>query len=71
MGEIYDITRFTAGFHDANVYYNNPMEYIANERDPELLWGKQVRHALRIWDGFAHDRPVSARVLPSYIGGHD
>ena len=36
MGEIYDITRFSAGFHDANVYHNNPMVYIANERDPDL-----------------------------------
>ena len=100
MGEIYDITRFTAGFHDANVYYNNPMEYVANEHDPErlaalrkldiilavgrddplaednhrlseLLWGKQVWHAGRIWDGFAHDWPVWARMLPSYNGGHD
>ena len=71
MGGIYDITRFSAGFHDANVYHNNPMEYIANEQDPELLWGKQVWHAVRIWDGFAHDWLVWARVLPSYIGGHD
>ena len=100
MSGIYDITRFTAGYHDANVYFNNPMEYLANERDPgrlaalrkldiilavgrddplaegnerlsELLWGKQVWHALRIWDGFAHDWPVWARMLPLYIGGHD
>ena len=100
MSGIYDITRFTDGHHDAEVYYNNPMEYLANERDPGrlaalrrldiilavgrddplagdnhrlsgLLWDKQVWHALRIWDGFAHDWPVWARMLPSYIGGHD
>ena len=100
MSGIYDITRFTDGYHDAEVYYNNPMEYLTNERDPgrlaalrkldiilavgredslaednirlsRLLWEKQVWHALRIWDGFAHDWPVWARMLPSYIGGHD
>jgi esterase/lipase superfamily enzyme len=100
MSGIYDITRFTDGYHDAEVYFNNPMEYLANERDPGrlaalrrldiilavgrddplasdnhrlsgILWDKQVWHALRIWDGFAHDWPVWARMLPSYIGGHD
>jgi esterase/lipase superfamily enzyme len=100
MSGIYDITRFTDGYHDANIYYNNPMEYLANERDPgqlaalrkldiilavgrddplaegnlrlsELLWGKQIWHAVRIWDGFAHDWPVWAHMLPLYIGGHD
>jgi esterase/lipase superfamily enzyme len=100
MSGIYDITRFTAGYHDADIYYNNPMEYLANECDPgrlsalrkldiilavgrddplaadnlrlsELLWGKRIWHALRIWDGFAHDWPVWAHMLPLYIGGHD
>jgi esterase/lipase superfamily enzyme len=42
-----------------------------NRRLSELLWGKGVWHALRVWDGFAHDWPVWARMLPLYIGGHD
>ena len=36
-----------------------------------ILWGKDVWHAFRIWDGFAHDWPVWARALPLYVGGHD
>jgi esterase/lipase superfamily enzyme len=100
MSGIYDIKRFTDGYHDENVYFNNPVEYIANEHDPGrldalrrldiilavgrgdpllscnqrlsgLLWRKGVWHALRIWDGFAHDWPVWARMLPMYLGGHD
>jgi esterase/lipase superfamily enzyme len=100
MSGIYDIKRFTDGFYDANVYFNNPLDYIANEHDParldalrrldiilavgrddplldmnqqlsRLLWSKNVWHALRIWDGFAHDWPVWAHMLPLYIGGHD
>ena len=97
---VYDITRFTDGYHDAAVYYNNPMEYLANECDPGrlaalrkldvilavgrddpllgdnlrlsgLLRDKGIGHALRIWDGFAHDWPVWAHMLPLYIGGSD
>ena len=97
---LYDIKRFTDGYQDENVYMNNPVDYIANEHEPDrlealrrldiilavgrddplpgcnhhlsaLLWGKGVWHALRIWDGFAHDWPVWARMLPLYIGGHD
>jgi esterase/lipase superfamily enzyme len=97
---IYDIRRFTGDHYDANVYFNNPVDYLANEHDPgrlaalrrldivlavgrddpllgcnqrlsEVLWSKNIWHALRVWDGFAHDWPVWARMLPLYIGGHD
>ena len=58
-------------------YYLNPLvnvllgRFILKERLSGLLWGKDVWHALRVWDGFAHDWPVWARMLPLYIGGHD
>ena len=35
------------------------------------LWQKGIGNALREWDGFAHDWPVWAKMLPLYIGGHD
>ncbi len=100
MSGIYDIKRFTDGYYDENVYFNNPVDFLANEQDPgrleamrrldiilavgredpllggnqhlsTLLWQKNIWHALRIWDGFAHDWPVWARMLPLYLGGHD
>ena len=100
MSGIYDITRFTDGYYDEEVYSHNPIDFLANEHDPAriaalkrldvilmvgrhdpllaqnerlstILWGKDVWHALRIWDGFAHDWPCWARVLPLYVGGHD
>jgi esterase/lipase superfamily enzyme len=100
MSGIYDIKRFADGYYDENVYFSNPVDYLANEHDParlgalrklevilavgrddpllghnqrlsRLLWEKQVWHALRVWDGFAHDWPVWAHMLPLYIGGHD
>jgi esterase/lipase superfamily enzyme len=100
MSGIYDIKRFTDGYYDDNVYFNNPLDFVANEHDSDrlaalrrldiilavgrddpllgqnqalsrLLWSKNVWHALRIWDGFAHDWPVWAQMLPLYVGGHD
>jgi esterase/lipase superfamily enzyme len=43
----------------------------SNERLSAVLWDKEVWHALRIWDGFAHDWPVWAAMLRLYVGGHD
>ncbi len=42
-----------------------------NECLSGLLWGKGVGNALRVWDGFAHDWPVWARMLHLYLAGHD
>ncbi len=35
------------------------------------LWGKDIWHALRIWDGWSHDWPYWQKMLLLYIGGHD
>jgi esterase/lipase superfamily enzyme len=43
----------------------------ANERLSVILWSKNVWHALRVWDGVAHDWTVWARMLPLYVRGHD
>ncbi len=100
MSGLCDIRRFTDGYHDENVYFHNPVEYIAYEQEPQrlealrhqdiilavgrddplresnehlshLLWNKDIWHALRIWDGFAHDWPIWQQMLRLYIGGHD
>ena len=33
LSGLYNITRFTGGFSDDNVYFNNPCAFIANEHD--------------------------------------
>lgn len=43
----------------------------SNQRLSELLWSKGIWHALRVWDGFAHDWPVWEKMIRLYIGGHD
>jgi esterase/lipase superfamily enzyme len=100
MSGLYDIRRFTEGYSDDNVYFHNPMAFIANEHEPEriaalnrvdiilaigrddpscknneefsrILWSKNIWHALRIWDGWAHDWPWWKQMIHHYIGGHD
>ena len=100
LSGLYDIKRFTGGFSDDNVYFNNPCDFIKNEHDPTrlkalqhmdiilaigkddsscannevfsgILWEKHIGHALRLWDGWAHDWPWWKQMIRMYIGGHD
>ncbi|HEX6797594.1 MAG TPA: alpha/beta hydrolase-fold protein [Ktedonobacterales bacterium] len=100
LSGLYDIAHFADGYSDDDVYFNNPMAYIANEHEPERLaalrhqdiilatghddpnrpsnerlstelWAKDIWHALRIWDGWAHDWPYWHQMIQHYIGGHD
>jgi esterase/lipase superfamily enzyme len=100
MSGIYDVRRFVRDHYDNNVYFNNPVDFIAGEHDPnrlaalrsldiilavgrddglyasnrrlsDLLWEKGVWHALRVWDGFAHDWPVWEQMLHRYLAGPD
>lgn len=100
LSGLYDIRRFTEGYSDDSVYYNNPVAFIANEHDParlealrhvdiimaigrddascysneemsSVLWSKDIWHALRIWDGWAHDWPWWKQMIDHYIDGHD
>jgi len=100
MSGYYDIKRFTGGYSDDEVYFNNPCDFMMHEQDPQrlaamkkmdiilatgrsdsgcanntyfsgILWSKDIWHALRLWDGFAHDWPYWEKMLQLYIGGHD
>ncbi len=100
LSGLYDIRRFTEGYSNDEVYYNNPVAFIANEQDAarlealhrvdiimaigrddpscysneelsSVLWGKDIWHALRIWDGWAHDWPWWKQMIDHYIDGHD
>jgi esterase/lipase superfamily enzyme len=45
---------------------------IANNRwFSDVLWGKGIWHALRIWDGWAHDWPYWLKMIRLYINGPD
>jgi esterase/lipase superfamily enzyme len=100
LSGFYDIRRFTGGYSNNDVYFNNPIAFMANEHDParlealrhmdiilaigrddsscpsneemsSVLWSRDIWHALRIWDGWAHDWPWWKQMIDLYINGHD
>jgi len=45
---------------------------IANNRwFSDVLWSKNIWHASRVWDGWAHDWPWWQQMIRLYISGHD
>jgi esterase/lipase superfamily enzyme len=100
MSGLYDVRNFAAGATCDALYFNNPIDYLANEHDQKrldalrriditlaigrddpscannesfsgILWSKDIWHALRIWDGWAHDWPYWKQMVSLYIDGHD
>jgi len=66
LSGLYDIRDFTDGYVDDNVYFNNPMQYIANEHD----WGRLalLRHIDIIIAGGRDDRLFhSSRAMSSVL----
>jgi len=45
--------------------------YANNVAMSEVLWSKQIWHAFRVWDGWAHDWPYWREMIQHYIGGPD
>ncbi|MGH7632535.1 MAG: esterase, partial [Gemmatimonadaceae bacterium] len=41
-----------------------------NEYLSRLLWDRHIPHALRLWDGWAHDWPYWTQMIRRYIGGN-
>lgn len=42
-----------------------------NDHLSTALWSKDVGHAYRLWNGWAHDWPYWRQMIRLYIGGHD
>lgn len=53
----------TVGEQDSNIG--------GNRHFSQLLWEKNIWHAFRVWDGWAHDWPYWQKMVLTYIGGHD
>jgi esterase/lipase superfamily enzyme len=100
MSGPYEVTRWTDGYVDDNVYFNSPCDFIPHEHEPvrldalrrlsvilaigrddhargdnerlaEILRSKGIPHALRIWDGSAHDWPWWQQMMQLYVNGPD
>jgi esterase/lipase superfamily enzyme len=98
MSGLYDLREWMDGYYDDNVYFNNPVDYLANLHDEhileqlrsmdiilvagdssgeapnnrqlsQLLWDKGIWHAMRWWDGWAHDWPWWRQEIAMYLNG--
>jgi esterase/lipase superfamily enzyme len=86
MSGVYDMKRFMDGLYDDNLYFNNPVDYVANMSDPWVL-GQLGSCEIRLITGcgpFEHSGPtyqladaLRARGIPHQVddwgpkGGHD
>ena len=61
MSGVYDLTEYTDGFFDEQVYYNSPMHYMPNLTDHDVLEQIRRTHHLHIFTGSgAYEDPSSS-----------
>ena len=86
LSGVYDMKRFMDGLYDDNLYFNNPVDYVANLNDPWML-GQLGSCEIRLITGcgpFEQSGPtyqladvLRARGIPHHVddwgpkGGHD
>jgi esterase/lipase superfamily enzyme len=63
LNQLRQMDIMVAGRDDPNIEHNRHFS--------GLLWSKNIWHAFREWDGWAHDWPWWMKMLTLYIGGHD
>lgn len=62
MSGVYDLTEYTKGYFDEDIYFNSPMHYMPNLEDDEIL--QQIRKSshIHLFSGSgAYEDPDSAR----------
>lgn len=69
MSGFYDLhPGYTRGYHDENIYFNNPVSYIANMADPEVLSLLRDRSQIYIVTGQgAYEAPNRSRQLSDVL----
>ncbi|NUM45462.1 MAG: esterase family protein [Anaerolineales bacterium] len=50
--------------------WDDPIRY-STDALSQALWDKNIWHAKRVWDGWAHDWPWWQKQIKLYLGGHD
>lgn len=62
LSGVYDLTEYTKGFWDEQVFYNSPMHYMPSLNDPWYLDKIRASHHIHIFSGSgAYEDPNSAR----------
>jgi len=62
MSGVYDLTEYTKGHYDDDVYFNSPMHYMPNLTDHDILEQIRMTHHLHIFTGSgAYEDPDANR----------
>lgn len=68
MSGVYDLTEYTNGYFDEDVYYNSPAHYLPNLADHGILEQIRNSHHLHILSGSgAYEDPDAARSLAGIL----
>ena len=68
MSGVYDLTEYTRGFYDEQVYYNSPIHYIPNLTDPFYLEKLRASHHIHIYTGSGEfEEPEGSRRFASVL----
>jgi esterase/lipase superfamily enzyme len=68
MSGVYDLTEYTRGFYDEQVYYNSPIHYIPNLSDTFYLDKLRASHHIHIYTGSGeYEEPDASRRFASVL----
>ncbi|GEO11461.1 esterase family protein [Segetibacter aerophilus] len=68
MSGVYDLTEYTRGFYDEQVYYNSPIHYIPNLSDSFYLDKLRASHHIHIYTGSGeYEEPDASRRFASVL----
>jgi esterase/lipase superfamily enzyme len=68
MSGVYDLTEYTRGFYDEQVYYNSPQHYMPNLNDSWYLEKIKASHHIHICTGSgAYEDPDASRRFASIL----
>lgn len=66
MSGVYDLTEYTRGYWDEQVYFNSPIHYIPNLADELYLQRLRASHHIHLYSGSGeYEDPESSRTLTS------
>jgi esterase/lipase superfamily enzyme len=62
MSGVYDLTEYSRGYYDEDVYFNSPMHYMPNLEDHALLEQIRMSSHIHLFSGSGdYEDPSSAR----------
>lgn len=68
MSGVYDLTEYTRGYWDEQVYYNSPFHYISNLTDPFYLERLKASHHIHLYSGSGDfEEPDGSRKFASLL----